>query len=86
MPFAGTDIHIVSNYLPGQWWSEKTKFKEEAIYRRIHIVHWHHAYKKIRLYRSDTPGLLEGCAMNKFLAAYRVEFPIYVNPTGFVMQ
>lgn len=79
MPFAGTDIHICSNYLPGKWWGEKTKFTEDAIFRRITVVHWHYEYKKVRLYKSDTPGQLEGCAMNKFMVKWREENPIFVQ-------
>jgi len=70
VPMHATDIHITSNYLPNQWWSEKTKFNSDAIYRRIHTVHWHYAYKKYRLFNSDVKGQLEGCAMNKFMAYY----------------
>jgi len=79
VPLAATDIHICSNYLPDKWWSEKTRFDSDAIYRRIAVVHWHYEFKKIRRYESDTPGQIEGCAMRKFLEAWRVENPIYVN-------
>lgn len=81
VPFAGTDLHIISNYLPEQWWSEKTRFNREAIYRRISVVHWHYAYKKIRLYRSDEGDPTDESlwAMTKFLVAYRKEFPIFVH-------
>lgn len=68
--FRGTDIHICSNYLPTSWWGEKTKFNDEAISRRISVVHWHYEYKKYRLYKSDTPGQFEECAMVKFMRAY----------------
>jgi len=79
VPFAGTDIHLTSNYLPNRWWSEKTKFNEDALFRRITIVHWHYDYMKYHLYNSDQPGHLEGCAMSKFVTAYRKEFPLFVQ-------
>lgn len=63
--FAGIDIHICSNYLPERWWSEKTKFLEEAVYRRIHEVHYHDKFKHYFKYVSDTPGQYENCAMLK---------------------
>lgn len=68
-PFFGVDIHICSNYVPIKWWNEKTKFNEDAIYRRITTVHWHFANGLMAPYESDTPGALEGCAYNKFSLA-----------------
>lgn len=75
VPFKGTDIHICSNYLPRSWWKEGTQFQAAAIYRRITVVHWHYAYKKIKLFRHgerEEDGELkeENWAMTKFLAAY----------------
>ena len=63
--FCGTDIHICSNYLPEQWWSEKTKFNMEAVCRRIHEVHYHDKFKHYFKYVSDTPGQHIGSAMEK---------------------
>jgi len=84
--FAGTELHVCSNHLPNQWWSEKTKFDEGAIFRRITVVHWHYAYKKYRLYRStgEDPSNPAGWAMTKFMAAYRLENPIYVHPINVI--
>lgn len=66
-------VHICSNYLPSSWWSEKTKYKEDAVFRRIHEVHWHYEFKKYRKYVSETPGQYLNCAMLKFLEAKRQE-------------
>jgi len=67
-------VDICSNYLPDQWWKAGTHFKSQAIYRRIHSVHWHYEYKKFKLYKSDPlPDVLAGngeFAMDKFLKAY----------------
>lgn len=71
-PFFGRDIHICSNFLPSRWWGEKTKFDERAIFRRIHIVHWHYEFKKYKLYRhtmGENGEVLE-MAMEKFMAEY----------------
>lgn len=76
-PLLATDIHICSNYLPDGWWGAKTFYNHEAICRRIHVVHWHYEYKKIRKYESDTPGQYENCAMVKFLAAKATLAPIF---------
>jgi len=74
---------VCSNYLPDQWWGEKTKFDRDAVFRRFTVVHWH---KKVmedpEIFESDVPLQLEGCAMNKFMAAYRVVNPIFVAPIG----
>lgn len=65
------DIHICSNYLPREWWGEKTKFNTEAIYRRIDEVHWHYEFKKVRKFTSDPHAEVMGgrgfYAMDKFL-------------------
>lgn len=63
VPCNGSLIHITSNYLPAQWWSEKTRYNSEAIYRRIHVVHWHRIRGAYRMYESDENEY----AMNKFL-------------------
>jgi len=76
-PLLATDIHICSNKLPDGWWGPKTNYVHEAILRRIHIVHWHYEFKKIRVYKSDTPGQYENCAMVKFLAAHKEANPIF---------
>jgi len=76
VPLAATDINICSNYLPEQWWSEKTKFDVGAIYRRISVVHWHYEFKKIRIFKSETPGQVKDCALDKFYVEYRKEFPL----------
>lgn len=64
-PFNGQTIHICSNYLPEEWWSEKTKFNKDAIDRRIHEVHYHWAFKKFYRYVSEEPGAVHGCAMQQ---------------------
>nr|WAE43054.1 MAG: replication associated protein [Cressdnaviricota sp.] len=69
-PFYGTDIHITSNYLPSRWWNEKTKYNEQAVYRRIHVVHYHDKYGHYVLFESDGEGL----AMDK-LASYLAHPP-----------
>ncbi|AMH87749.1 replication-associated protein [Pacific flying fox faeces associated circular DNA virus-7] len=62
-------VHICSNYLPSGWWSEKTLYNEDAIYRRIVEVHWHYEFKKYRLYKTDDPLDKSTWAMYKFLKA-----------------
>lgn len=54
-PLLAKDIRITSNYLPSQWWKEGTKYNQEAIYRRIHEVHYHNAFKSYSVFRT-TPG------------------------------
>lgn len=39
------EVHICTNYLPGRWWKEGTRYDEKAVYRRIHEVHYHDRYK-----------------------------------------
>lgn len=56
-----TEIHICSNFLPENWWGEKTKFNREAVDRRITVVHYHDKYKHFFLYKSDE----ESSAMDK---------------------
>ena len=76
-------MDITSNYKPNEWWSEKTKYKEEAIYRRIHEVHWHYEYKKYRKYESDPlEDVLKGqglYAMQKFETAWHLEHFTPIN-------
>lgn len=52
-PCYGTDIHICSNYLPFQWWGEKTKYNKAAIYRRIHEAHYHDRLGHYKTWHSD---------------------------------
>lgn len=61
-------VHICSNYLPHQWWSEKTQVCLAAIYRRIVEVHWHYDFKKVRRFVSEEGHLenVEKTAMYKF--------------------
>lgn len=54
-PFRGTDIRITSNFAPHAWWSAKTKISEDAIWRRIHVVHFHYDFQEKRVYET-TPG------------------------------
>lgn len=51
--FNGTDIHITSNYLPNNWWKEGTKYNQDAVYRRIHEVHYHDKIKHYHKFVSD---------------------------------
>lgn len=83
MPLRATDIHICSNYLPEQWWGEKTRYDQGAIYRRITEVHWHDKYKHYFKFVSSVPGQLEGCAMDKFMVEYRKANPIFVAPAHY---
>jgi len=76
---AATEVHICSNYLVKDWWGEKTRYNEMAVYRRIHEVHWHYEFKKYRIYKSETPGAFDNCAMVKFMAAYNEQNPIFVH-------
>ncbi len=64
-----TKVDICSNYLPNQWWNEKTRYNELAIYRRIHEVHWHYEFGKYRRYVT-TDGSRDPMesAMQKFLS------------------
>lgn len=82
--FQITRVDLTSNYLPSSWWSEKTKYNEGAIYRRIHEVHWHYEYQKYRRYVSDPLDVVlrgEGMfAMDKFMLKYRELNPFYVAP------
>jgi len=63
VPCKATTIHICSNFLPIEWWSEKTRFNREAVYRRIHVVHWHRERGVYREYVGDE----DSCAMDKFM-------------------
>lgn len=65
VPCMAVDVHITSNFLPSQWWSEKTKYNREAVYRRIHEVHYHRALNDNVVLVSD----VNGYAMDK-LAPY----------------
>lgn len=55
-PLCATTIHITANYLPSTWWKEGTRYNQEALFRRIHEVHHHYAYKAMRIYKSDNNG------------------------------
>lgn len=72
VPCRATTIHICSNYLPSQWWSEKTRYNSTAIYRRIHEVHFHDVYKHYVRYVHDE-NVNEGglTAMDKLSASIR---------------
>lgn len=84
VPLNGQFIHICSNDLPDKWWSAKTKYNEEALFRRITTVHWHYAFKKYRLYRStitDDASDKECWAMTKFLRhKHELEYTPIVHP------
>lgn len=73
MPCAGRDIHICSNYLPSQWWSEKTRYHQGAVYRRITVVHYHDVYKHFFKFVSDDAG----CAMEKLMT--HLSKPLVIN-------
>lgn len=77
------NVHIVSNYLPNDWWKKDTKYNEVALYRRIHVVHWHYAYKKFRLYESDPHADVQAgtgsYAMDKFNAARLLDLFVPIN-------
>ena len=65
--------------MPHEWWSAKTKYNEDAIFRRVVEVHWHHEFKKYRRYRteeSEDPTDRTKWAMVKFLKEYFVLNPI----------
>lgn len=62
-PLAATEVHITTNFMPSSWWSERTKFNREAIWRRIHVVHHHYEFKKYKIYRSDENGY----ALDKYI-------------------
>lgn len=79
VPCRGEIIHICSNYLPCQWWSEKTKYNSTAINRRISVVHWHYGYKKYKLYVTDDPQDENTWAMTKLYTALRNLEPFDVN-------
>lgn len=76
------ELHVCSNFLPHEWWGEKTKFNQQAIYRRIVEVHWHYAFKKYRRYVSEE-GYLEDetkQAMYKFIVDKgKIEFQKPIN-------
>lgn len=74
VPCRADNIHICSNYLPSQWWSEKTRFNQQAVYRRITVVHYHDKYKHYFVYKNDDAGL----AMEK-LAAKLSSSPNVIN-------
>lgn len=65
MPCKVTEVHICSNYLPSQWWGEKTRYNQQAVYRRINVVHWHYDFKKLRVYLSDDSGYAMDKLVNK---------------------
>lgn len=69
---AVNEVHITSNYLPSKWWSEKTKYNRDAIYRRIHEVHYHSALGVNQVLVSDAAGH----AMDKLAPL------LYVPPHG----
>lgn len=51
VPFKGEQIHICSNFCPSKWWGPGIPY--ETAIRRIHVVHYHHAYKEKKVYVSD---------------------------------
>lgn len=53
VPCRATRVHICSNYLPEQWWGEKTRYNKGAIDRRIHVVHYHDRYGHYYLYEGE---------------------------------
>jgi len=66
--FRGKDIHITSNFLPNEWWSQDTNFVLMACYRRIHEVHWHS--KRGTCHRFVAEG--DKTAMEMFLDFYKI--------------
>lgn len=45
VPLRGTNLIIISNFLPELWWDPtKSKVCTEAVTRRIHAVHWFRKY------------------------------------------
>lgn len=81
---AVTNVHICTNRLPGDWWSARTAVVDDAIYRRIHEVHYHDRYK--HYFRFESTGD-EGnsddrstWAVTKFLAKYRELNPVVNIP------
>lgn len=53
---AAEDIRVTANYLPHQWWSEKTQFNKEALARRIHECHYHASVSECHVFVSDEAG------------------------------
>jgi len=81
IPCEATSVHICSNYLPDSWWGEKTRYHKEAIYRRIHVVHWHQKRGEFNVYETDEDDEKpENWAMTKFLHDYHIVHPFYVRP------
>ncbi|QDJ95255.1 replication-associated protein [Capybara virus 24_cap1_1774] len=69
VPCMAEEVHICTNYLPNEWWSAKTKFNQDAVYRRIHEVHWHYEFKKYRKFVTHEPKQdVMNWAMTQFLA------------------
>ena len=72
-------VHICSNYLADGWWSEKTKFNREAVYRRITEVHWHYELGSMLRYITTDPTVQEGRAMYKFNRDFLQYNMLFVN-------
>lgn len=62
-PCKVSDIRITTNYLPSQWWSEKTSYNKEALYRRIDEVHLHRFDEETEIFLSAGDKKMEDCAM-----------------------
>lgn len=76
-PCFATDIHICSNFLPGHWWGPNTRYNSQALYRRIHIVHYHDSHKHYVKFAHDDP-IVGPYAMDKLLT-YISNHPPVIN-------
>lgn len=68
-PLLATTVHITTNYLPNRWWKEGTRYNQEAVYRRIHEVHWHRSktdFDDVMAFTSNA----ERSAMDQFMEFY----------------
>lgn len=59
-------VHITSNYKPNEWWSEKTRYNQDAIYRRISEVHYHYEFGNCIKYKTFDERDYNNWAMYKF--------------------
>lgn len=64
-PMCATDIRFTSNYLPSTWWSEKTAYNREALYRRVDEAHLHRLNEEPEIFFSDRDKVYHDCAMVK---------------------
>ena len=74
IPCQITTIHVISNFMPNQWWKETTRVFLPAVARRLTEVHYHYAYRRHHVFLTTSPTDTKEYALNKML--------VHINTPG----